>query len=70
MAEFGGDVNEKKVEEDAEKEQEAEAEGEKTEEKPKEEKKPKGLMQEEERAVGSVSGEGMLEVSPCECSAR
>ncbi|BGP58188.1 hypothetical protein JCM8202v2_005849 [Rhodotorula sphaerocarpa] len=57
MAEFGGDVNEKKVEEDAEKEQEAEAEGEKTEEKPKEEKKPKGLMQEEERAVGSVSGE-------------
>lgn len=61
MEEFGGEVNETKAEEDAEKEEEAiEAAG----KEPKKEQedggkaKPKGLMQEEERAVGSVSGEG------------
>lgn len=60
MEEFGGEVNETKAEEDAEKEEEAiEAAG----KEPKKEEdggkaKPKGLMQEEERAVGSVSGEG------------
>lgn len=60
MEEFGGELNETKAEEDAEKEEEAiEAAG----KEPKKEEdaikaKPKGLMQEEERAVGSVSGEG------------
>ena len=60
MEEFGGEVNETKAEEDAEKEEEAiESAG----KEPKKEVdggkvKPKGLMQEEERAVGSVSGEG------------
>lgn len=61
MAEFGGDVNEKK-EEEAEKEEEAvEEAGKKKTDKAAD--KPKGLMQEEERAVGSVSGEGRLSVS-------
>ncbi|GAA5952191.1 hypothetical protein JCM8115_003528 [Rhodotorula mucilaginosa] len=59
MEEFGGELNETKAEEDAEKEEEAiEAAG----KEPKKDEdagkaKPKGLMQEEERAVGSVSGE-------------
>ncbi|GAA5994171.1 uncharacterized protein JCM10292_001909 [Rhodotorula paludigena] len=57
MAEFGGEMDEKKVEEDVEKEEQAVAEKtDAVEEKKPEKAKAKALMQEEERAVGSVSG--------------
>lgn len=64
MEEFGGEVHEIKAEEDAEKEEEAiEAAG--NEPKKENKGKPKGLMQEEERAVGSVSGEGAFRRPHC-----